>query len=70
MPKIYWEQTTKRVLTMEYFDGGFVNDIQYIRSNDISVSDVSGQFTYRFQAFLTGIQPMFSASALQFSNFF
>lgn len=40
VPKIYWERTTKRVLTMEYFDGGFVNDVQYIRSNDISVSDV------------------------------
>ena len=40
-PLVYWELTTKRVLTMEYFDASKINDLDYIRRHDIDVDDVS-----------------------------
>lgn len=41
MPKIYWDLTTERVLTMEYCEGGQVNDKAYMEKHGISVEDVS-----------------------------
>ncbi|XP_060523770.1 aarF domain-containing kinase 1 isoform X2 [Cylas formicarius] len=35
IPKIRWDLTTPRVLTMEFVEGGQVNDLKYIQSNDI-----------------------------------
>lgn len=33
VPKIFWEQSTERVLVMEYVNGGLVNDLAYIKVN-------------------------------------
>lgn len=41
VPKIYWELSTHRVLTMEYCEGGQVNDNDYIEKNRISAAEVS-----------------------------
>lgn len=41
VPKVYWNLSTSRVLTMEYVEGGQVNDLAYIRSNDIDHHEVS-----------------------------
>ncbi|XP_055931345.1 aarF domain-containing protein kinase 1-like [Argiope bruennichi] len=41
IPKIYWDLSTKRVLTMEYCEGGQVDDHQYIKEHNISASEVS-----------------------------
>nr|XP_022903392.1 uncharacterized aarF domain-containing protein kinase 1-like [Onthophagus taurus]XP_022911280.1 uncharacterized aarF domain-containing protein kinase 1-like [Onthophagus taurus] len=41
VPSIRWDLTTKRVLTMEYLDGGQVNDINYIKENKINPLEVS-----------------------------
>lgn len=30
VPKIFWDYSTERVLVMEYFSGGQVNDVAYI----------------------------------------
>lgn len=40
VPSIHWDMTTHRVLTMEFCEGGFVNDKKYIKDNGIVVSDV------------------------------
>ena len=40
-PKVHWELTTSRVLTMEYCEGSKVNDLNYIRRQGIDVDDVS-----------------------------
>lgn len=37
VPKIFWEYSTERVLVMEYFTGGQVNNVKYI---DVSTSYV------------------------------
>ena len=39
-PKVHWELTTPRVLTMEYCEGSKVNDLDYIRRQGIGVDDV------------------------------
>lgn len=39
-PKVHWELTTKRVLTMEFCDGSKVNDLDYIHQHGINVDDV------------------------------
>ncbi|KAF4518492.1 hypothetical protein B566_EDAN006497 [Ephemera danica] len=36
VPKIYWNLTTQRVLTMEFVEGGQVNDVNYIHSKGIN----------------------------------
>lgn len=41
IPTIMWDLTTPRVLTMEYVDGGQVNDVQYIRQQGINPHEVS-----------------------------
>ncbi|GFS71610.1 aarF domain-containing protein kinase 1 [Nephila pilipes] len=41
VPKIYWNLSTKRVLTMEYCEGGQVDDDQYIKKHNIAPSEVS-----------------------------
>lgn len=40
VPSVYWDLTTKRVLTMEYCEGGQVTDAQYYKDHDISVDEV------------------------------
>ncbi|XP_033115857.1 aarF domain-containing protein kinase 1-like [Anneissia japonica] len=41
IPKVYWELTTERVLTMEYCEGGRVNDLEYVNKNNIDVNKVT-----------------------------
>lgn len=39
-PLVHWEFTTQRVLTMEYINGGKVNDIEYLDRNGLKGDDV------------------------------
>lgn len=41
VPKIYWNLSSERVLTMEFCEGGKVNDRQYMEKHKISVDQVS-----------------------------
>ncbi|XP_053458270.1 aarF domain-containing protein kinase 1 isoform X3 [Nycticebus coucang] len=41
VPRIYWELSTKRVLLMEFVDGGQVNDRNYMERNKIDVNEDS-----------------------------
>ncbi|XP_027958371.1 uncharacterized aarF domain-containing protein kinase 1 isoform X3 [Eumetopias jubatus] len=41
VPRIYWELSTKRVLLMEFVDGGQVNDRGYMERNKIDVNEIS-----------------------------
>ncbi|XP_057344256.1 aarF domain-containing protein kinase 1 isoform X3 [Manis pentadactyla] len=41
VPQIYWELSTKRVLLMEFVDGGQVNDRDYMERNKIDVNQIS-----------------------------
>ncbi|KAM7156553.1 aarF domain-containing protein kinase 1 isoform 2-T4 [Molossus nigricans] len=41
VPQIYWELSTKRVLLMEFLDGGQVNDKDYMERNKIDVNEIS-----------------------------
>lgn len=41
VPRIFWEYSTPRVLVMEYVEGGQVNDLEYIRANNINPLEVS-----------------------------
>ncbi|CAL9686521.1 unnamed protein product [Knipowitschia caucasica] len=41
VPRIYWDLSTKRILTMDFADGGQVNDKEYIQKNGINVNQLS-----------------------------
>ncbi|XP_077319716.1 aarF domain-containing protein kinase 1 [Lithobates pipiens] len=41
IPRIHWELSTKRLLVMEYVEGGQVNDREYMERNKIDVNQVS-----------------------------
>jgi len=45
VPKVYWNLSTSRVLTMEYVEGGQVNDLAYIRSKDIDRYEVADKLS-------------------------
>uniref|UniRef100_A0A1B6MKA0 Protein kinase domain-containing protein n=1 Tax=Graphocephala atropunctata TaxID=36148 RepID=A0A1B6MKA0_9HEMI len=56
IPKVYPELSTKRVLTMEFLEGGQVNDLEYIKAkriNPFEVSDKLGQL-YSHMIFIEG----------------
>lgn len=40
VPQIHWELSTKRVLLMEFVEGGQVNDRAYMEKNQIDVNEV------------------------------
>jgi len=40
VPEVYWSLTTPRVLTMEFCEGGKVDNLAYIRTNSISADEV------------------------------
>lgn len=40
-PKVHWNLTTPRVLTMEFCEGGKVDDLRYIQRNRIPVDEIS-----------------------------
>ncbi|XP_066550896.1 aarF domain-containing protein kinase 1 isoform X2 [Amia ocellicauda] len=41
VPKIFWDLSTKRILTMEFVEGGQVNDREYMMRNGINVNEIS-----------------------------
>ena len=45
VPKIYWQLSTDRVLTMEYCDGGFVDDVKYMKDNKIDLIGISNKIS-------------------------
>ncbi|KRZ09001.1 putative aarF domain-containing protein kinase 1 -like protein, partial [Trichinella zimbabwensis] len=48
IPEILWDLSTDRVLTMQYFEGGLVNDLKYLNSHGISPYDVSRKLSLIF----------------------
>ncbi|UYV84773.1 ADCK1, partial [Cordylochernes scorpioides] len=56
VPKVYWDISTKKLLVMDYYEGGYVNDTKYLDSQNISKTEVSkkiGQL-YSEMIFLNG----------------
>ncbi|XP_065343689.1 aarF domain-containing kinase 1 [Cloeon dipterum] len=43
VPKIYWNLTTPRVLTMEFVEGGQINDVEYIEKSKINKVQLSSR---------------------------
>lgn len=41
IPEIYWEYSRKRLLTMEFCEGGKVDDLPYMQSFKISSDEAS-----------------------------
>ncbi|XP_061651529.1 aarF domain-containing protein kinase 1 isoform X3 [Phyllopteryx taeniolatus] len=41
VPMIHWDLSTKRVLTMEFAEGGQVNDREYMKTHGINVNEIS-----------------------------
>ncbi|XP_021398513.1 aarF domain-containing protein kinase 1 isoform X4 [Lonchura striata] len=41
VPRIYWDLSTRRVLLMEFMEGGQVNDRAYMERNGINVNEIS-----------------------------
>ncbi|KAK1893436.1 AarF domain containing protein kinase 1, partial [Dissostichus eleginoides] len=39
VPKIHWDLSTKRILTMEFAEGGQVNDREYMKKHGIDVNE-------------------------------
>ncbi|KAJ8668117.1 hypothetical protein QAD02_009780 [Eretmocerus hayati] len=56
IPKIYWELSTNRVLTMEFVEGGKIDDLKYYHDNKINALDVSNKIgkLYSHMIFITG----------------
>lgn len=40
VPRIYWNLSSSRVLTMEYCTGGHIDDKEYMTKNKIPVNEV------------------------------
>lgn len=43
VPKIHWDLSSTRVLVMEYFDGGQVNDLDYIKENKLDTFEIANK---------------------------
>lgn len=43
VPRIFWDISSKRVLVMEYLNGGQVNDLDYLRKHKIDTYDVANK---------------------------
>ncbi|KAJ0003148.1 hypothetical protein NQD34_008246 [Periophthalmus magnuspinnatus] len=56
VPKVFWEQTSKRVLTAEFCDGCKVNNVEAIRRQGLSLKDTADKLirTFAEQIFYTG----------------
>lgn len=37
---MHWNMTTRRILVMDYIEGGNINDLEYMQKNKISTRDV------------------------------
>ncbi len=44
VPKIYWQYTSDRVLTMDYCEGGRVDDLEKMKQDNIDVNQVSSWY--------------------------
>ncbi|XP_015591065.1 uncharacterized aarF domain-containing protein kinase 1 [Cephus cinctus] len=56
IPKIFWEYSTQRVLTMEFVEGSQVNDLQYLHLHKINPTEVSSKLgrLYSHMIFISG----------------
>ncbi|BFZ13058.1 hypothetical protein BsWGS_16096 [Bradybaena similaris] len=56
IPKVYWDMTSKRVLTAEYIDGVKINNLEGIKNCGLSLKDVDQKLVKSFsdQIFLSG----------------
>ncbi|KAH9491642.1 putative aarF domain-containing protein kinase 5 [Bulinus truncatus] len=56
VPKVYWNMTSKRVLTAEYIEGVKINNLEGIKSYGLSLQDVDTKLVKSFsdQIFLSG----------------
>lgn len=43
VPRIFWDISSKRVLVMEYLNGGQVNDLDYLQKHKIDTYDVANK---------------------------
>ncbi|XP_075964225.1 aarF domain-containing protein kinase 1 [Anarhichas minor] len=41
VPMIHWDLSTKRILTMEFVEGGQINDKDYMKEHSINVNEIS-----------------------------
>lgn len=48
VPRIHWNFSSSRVLTMEYCEGGTIDDKEYMTKNNISVNEVSKKMSKIF----------------------
>ncbi|XP_005745307.1 putative aarF domain-containing protein kinase 5 isoform X2 [Pundamilia nyererei] len=56
VPKVFWEQTSKRVLTAEFCDGCKINSVEEIKRQGLSLKDTADKLirTFAEQIFYTG----------------
>lgn len=56
VPKIFWNLSSSRILTMEFIDGGQVNDLEYIKKHQINPYEVTSKLgkLYSRMIFITG----------------
>uniref|UniRef100_A0A1A8D1A8 AarF domain containing kinase 5 n=1 Tax=Nothobranchius kadleci TaxID=1051664 RepID=A0A1A8D1A8_NOTKA len=56
VPKVFWEQTSKRVLTAEFCNGCKINNVEEIKRQGISLKDTADKLirTFAEQIFYTG----------------
>ncbi|XP_037120200.1 uncharacterized aarF domain-containing protein kinase 5 isoform X2 [Syngnathus acus] len=56
VPKVYWEQTSKRVLTAEFCNGCKINNVEEIKRQGLSLKDTADKLIRAFaeQIFYTG----------------
>ncbi|XP_059206100.1 uncharacterized aarF domain-containing protein kinase 5 isoform X1 [Centropristis striata] len=56
VPKVFWEQTSKRVLTAEFCNGCKVNNVEEIKRQGLSLKDTADKLirTFAEQIFYTG----------------
>lgn len=56
VPKVFWEQTNKRVLTAEFCDGCKINSVEEIKRQGLSLKDTADKLirTFAEQIFYTG----------------
>ncbi|XP_066571954.1 putative aarF domain-containing protein kinase 5 [Amia ocellicauda] len=56
IPKVYWDMTSKRVLTADYCEGCKINNVEGIKSQGLSLKDTADKLirTFAEQIFYTG----------------
>ena len=48
VPKIYWKQTTDRILTMEYIDGIHINDVKNLQKANMDLVGISNKISQMY----------------------